>query len=340
MSQPVDPPGANPAALLQRTGLTRMLARWRSAWAATTGTATIAAGWRPSRKRAGRRGTSPSTPRQVSPRGPSGWAARHLSSTAAATSGSAPGTVGHSISMRTTTAIRSSNCRRPCGCCSSSRPARGPPITPGYPHTCHRPRRWSGGQVMLAGKITDRLPAQRRASGRHRPSAGHAGSRAGRHHGLGMQQRIDGGAAVLDMTVFLATAGIVAVQVTIISARDAPALEFRNLWRAPHHRRGPGSDHRAERHAVRARSGHRPGAAAGAGMPANHFSTPSTGDGLLLAVSPAASLPSPRLPWCRQSTNGAEGRRARTGYGGLCGIDFDVESIPHNFRMAWKQRFD
>ena len=57
--------------------------------------------------------------------------------------------------------------------------------------------------------------------------------------------------------------GIVAVQVTQISARAAPALEFRNRRRASHHRRGPGLDHRAERHAVRARSGHRPGAAAG-----------------------------------------------------------------------------
>ena len=99
-----------------------------------------------------------------------------------------------------------------------------------------------------------------------------------------------------------------------IPARDAPAVEFRDRRRAPHHRRGPGLDHRAERHAVRARSGHRPGAAAGsdrhASQPfpdAEHGRWPPAGRRARTTSSPSPRLLlAPRRP--RPQPGGAHGR--------------------------------
>ena len=48
-----------------------------------------------------------------------------------------------------------------------------------------------------------------------------------------------------------------------VPGRASPAVEFRDGRRPRHRGCGPGLDHRAERHAVRAEPGHRPGAAAG-----------------------------------------------------------------------------
>ena len=144
-----------------------------------------------------------------------------------------------------------------------------------------------GGQVMLAGKsrIVYLL------NGAHLGGIGHQQATLGAEPdaimGSACSNDIDGGAAVVGMTVYLpCTAGIVAVRVT----RSPPGLHL--LWSS-----GTG--------------GGPPIIAAGLvwtigqngtlygldpatgqvrqqvaiGMPANHFSTPSTGDGLLLAAS-------------------------------------------------------
>ena len=120
-----------------------------------------------------------------------------------------------------------------------------------------------GGQVMLAGKsrIVYLL------NGAHLGGIGHQQATLGAEPdaimGSACSNDIDGGAAVLDMTVFLpCTAGIVAVQATSLRP-GCTCFGVQEPAAGPHHRRGPRLDHRAERHAVRARSGHRPGAAAG-----------------------------------------------------------------------------
>jgi hypothetical protein len=76
MSQDVDPPGADAAALLQRTGLTLNAGQVVFGFGGNYGDwASYQAEWRQSRKWAERRSISSSTPRRVSQRDLSGWAA-------------------------------------------------------------------------------------------------------------------------------------------------------------------------------------------------------------------------------------------------------------------------
>ena len=150
----------------------------------------------------------------------------------------------------------------------------------------------SDGQVLLAGKsrIVYLLNGAR------------PGGIGGEQAALGpvCGSDIDGGAAAVGTTAYLpCLSGIIAVRAT----RSPAALRL--LWSSgtgggpPDRGRGPGLDHRAQRHALRARSRHRPGAAAGADRRARRcFPTPSVGDGLLLLAASARRTlsPSPRRP--------------------------------------------
>lgn len=144
-----------------------------------------------------------------------------------------------------------------------------------------------GGQVMLAGKsrIVYLL------NGAHLGGIGHQQATLGAEPdaimGSACSNDIDGGAAVLDMTVFLpCTSGIVAVQVT----RSPPGMHL--LWSSGTGGGPPiiaaglvwtigqnGTLYGLDPATGQVRQ------QATMGMPANHFSTPSTGDGLLLAAS-------------------------------------------------------
>ena len=138
------------------------------------------------------------------------------------------------------------------------------------------------GQVLLAGK--SRIA--------YLLNGAHLGGIGGAQASLGSvcDSDIDGGSAVIGMTVYLPCgSGIVAVR----AASSPPGLRL--VWRSgtgggPADRgRRPDLDHRAERDAVRAQT--RPPAGCSSRPPigavANHFPTPAVAGGLLLA--PAAT---------------------------------------------------
>jgi outer membrane protein assembly factor BamB len=143
-----------------------------------------------------------------------------------------------------------------------------------------------GGQVMLAGKsrIVYLLNGAQLGGIGHQQATLGAESHA--IMGSACSQDIDGDAAVLDMTVYLpCTAGIVAVQVT----RSPPGMHL--LWSS-----GTGGGppiiaaglvwtigQNGTLYGLDPATGQVRQQAA-IGMPANHFPTPSAGDGLLLAA--------------------------------------------------------
>ena len=174
----------------------------------------------------------------------------------------------------------------------------------------------SDGQVILTGK--SRIV--------YLLNGAHLGGIGGQQAALGSAcgQDIDGGVAVQGTTAYLpclqrhhrGPGGEV-------PGRASLAVEFSDGRRPSHRGRGPGLDHRAERHALRAEPGHRHGAAAGidrrAGQPfpdSERGRRPAVGPlsgsgGRLHHVCPRFGQRSPRRPraWPRRARPAAGRRR-------------------------------
>ena len=279
--QRVDPPGQDPAAILQRTALTLSAGQVVFGFGGNYGDCSTYRGRLVAvpRRRAGRSASLPSTAAADESKGAiwMGGAAPAVDSHGNVWVSTGNGSIHLPRTRRTTTATACSSCHRRSGCCSTSRLSPGRRTTPATSTSRPSPR------CSLTGRSSRPARAGGCSCSTARTSAGSAGSR--RVAPSACNDDIDGGSAVSGMTVYLpCLSGIIAVRAT----SSPPSLRL--LWRSgtgggpPILAAGlvwtigqdgtlygldPATGRIRRRRAI--------------GVPANHFPTASVGDGLLLA---------------------------------------------------------